>query len=157
AMKGDRERCLEAGMDAYVPKPIRVDELFRAIDAAVADRPPAAGPNDRAARAPRPGAGGREPGAAAGLSREGRRQRVGGNKKLLERMAGAFAEECPRLLAEIRAAVSAGDAPRLRRAAHTLKGAVGTFGAREAFEAALRLETMGREGNLGGAEEVRAA
>ncbi len=43
AMKGDRERCLEAGMDSYVSKPIRVQRLFEALAAVVPGVPPAAG------------------------------------------------------------------------------------------------------------------
>ena len=57
----------------------------------------------------------------------------------------------PRWLADIREAIAQGDASRLRHAAHTLKGAVGNFRARGAFDEAQRLETMGRDGNLASA------
>ena len=84
-------------------------------------------------------------------------QRVGNNRKLLRKMIAAFFQECPQLLDGIRKALAARDAATLRRVAHTIKGAVSTFGTREATAAALRLETMGREEALAGAEEARAA
>src|SRR5262249_38289055 len=139
AMKGDRERCLDAGMDGYVPKPIRVDELFEAIDSVVHRIP-----SEPEQQTPPPPDD--VPALAGGiLDREEIRQRVGGNRQLLRRMVKAFFEECPRLLNELNAALATGDAQRLRRAAHTLKSAVGTFGAREGYELAYRLETMGHE------------
>mgnify|MGYP001224698022 CR=1 FL=1 len=57
------------------------------------------------------------------------------------------------MLSAIREAIAQGDDEALARAAHRLKGSVGNFGARRAVEAALRLEDMGREGDLSGAEE----
>jgi HPt (histidine-containing phosphotransfer) domain-containing protein len=74
---------------------------------------------------------------------------VGGDAQLLGELASMFLAESPRWLADVRDAVAAGDAGKLKRSAHTIKGAVSTFGARQAFEAAGRLEVMGREGNLG--------
>jgi HPt (histidine-containing phosphotransfer) domain-containing protein len=80
--------------------------------------------------------------------------RVGGDRELLRELVGSFLQECPRWLEEVRAAVGRRDPARLRRAAHTLKGALGTLGAAVAFEAAQALETMGRDGDLSGAEEA---
>jgi two-component system sensor histidine kinase/response regulator len=68
-----------------------------------------------------------------------------------------FFETYPGILAELRQAAAAGDAPTLHRQAHTFKGMVGHFGAPAAFEAALRLEVMGREGDLSGADQACAA
>ena len=56
------------------------------------------------------------------------------------------------MLPEIRAAGARGDGDALERSAHKIKGSMGTFGAARATEAALRLETMGREGHLAGTE-----
>jgi HPt (histidine-containing phosphotransfer) domain-containing protein len=69
---------------------------------------------------------------------------------------GLFNADCPHLRAEIRQAVAAGDAPKLKRAAHTLKGAVSNFGARRTVEAAQRLEALGKQGDLTGAGEAAA-
>lgn len=71
-------------------------------------------------------------------------------------LAEVFLDDYPVRLEEVRAAVTSGEADALRRAAHTIKGAVGTFSEIGAYEAALRLETMGREGDLGDAGVVLA-
>jgi two-component system, sensor histidine kinase and response regulator len=83
--------------------------------------------------------------------------RVGGDEALLKELIGVFIEEYPAWIDELRAAVAARDAPRVRRAAHTVKGAVDSCGAGSAYEAAFRLERMGGEGKLAGAEEALAA
>lgn len=75
-------------------------------------------------------------------------ERVGGDQNLLREIAVLFLIECPRIMAEIRAALETGNAMALERAAHSLKGSVGNFGARQAFDAALRLETIGRSRDL---------
>jgi two-component system sensor histidine kinase/response regulator len=80
--------------------------------------------------------------------------RVGGDKELLREIAVLFIEDCPRALAEIQEAVIRGDAPKLENAAHALKGSVANFGARDAVEAAFRLEKMGRAKDMSEAEEV---
>ncbi len=91
------------------------------------------------------------------LDREALMDRVGGDVEFLQEIAGLFQEDCPKLMEEIRAAVSAGDAHGLERAAHTLKGSVSNFGAEAARAAALRLESMGRAGDLAPASEAYTA
>jgi CheY-like chemotaxis protein len=139
ALKGDRERCLAAGMDGYVAKPIHSGELFEAIHALFPATPAEPAP------APEPA---RPPVVDLGAALE----RVGGDRQLLRELAAMFQVEAPRLLAEVQAALAARDVVRLKRAGHTLKGAVGTFGARRAIDAALAVEQMGAKGNLEGAE-----
>jgi two-component system, sensor histidine kinase and response regulator len=78
-------------------------------------------------------------------------ERVEGDRELLAEMIGLFLEECPDLVAEIRAALIARDATALHHAAHTLKGSVGNFSAPRAFAAALTLEKLGRAGDLAAA------
>ena len=75
-------------------------------------------------------------------------ERVGGDEELLKEIAGLFLIEYPILLQDIRAALARADAESLERSAHSLKGAVSNFEARLAFDAALRLETIGRSKNL---------
>jgi HPt (histidine-containing phosphotransfer) domain-containing protein len=75
-------------------------------------------------------------------------ERVGGDLEFLQEIAALALEDCPRLMAEIRSAVSHGDATSLHHAAHTLKGCVANFGANAAREAAFRLEKLGRSGDL---------
>jgi PAS domain S-box-containing protein len=144
AMKGDRERCLEAGMDAYVAKPIQPGELAEAINRLVF-----AAPTNTGAPA--------EPDPGAPVNRAAALERVGGDLDLLGELAGMFLEGCPQQLAELRAAIDRSDAAAVQRLAHDLKGAVGALGAGPAFEAALRLETMARGGDLAEAGAACAA
>jgi signal transduction histidine kinase/DNA-binding response OmpR family regulator len=142
ALKGDRERCLEAGMDGYLAKPLQAKDLFEVVEnvQAVAGLSAAAAPGN--------GAGGLPFDPAAAL------ERTAGDRGLLQELAAIFCEECPRLLADVAAAVQARDAARLRSAAHTLKGSVGNFGPSAAFEAALALEALGRGGDPADVEGV---
>jgi CheY-like chemotaxis protein/HPt (histidine-containing phosphotransfer) domain-containing protein len=143
ALKEDRQRCLEAGMDGYVSKPIDREQLWQALTDLL----------------PVPSAA--EPGGAAAdtevLDRRGALARVDGDVNFLREMAGMFLEDCPKLMAEIRGALAAGDAPKLQRAAHRLKGEVGQFQAAAAFAAARQLEELGRAGQLREAAEAQAA
>jgi CheY-like chemotaxis protein/HPt (histidine-containing phosphotransfer) domain-containing protein len=140
AMKGDRERCLAAGMDRYISKPIQAAQLLQAL----AEVLPGAAP---AAAAPAPAA----PPVEMLLDPETALERAGGDEALLAELAELFRAEAPERLAEIRAAITRQDAVALARAAHTLKGAAAVFGAAGAVEAARELEAMGRGGDLAGA------
>jgi PAS domain S-box-containing protein len=136
AMEGDRERCLAAGMDGYVAKPIRFEDLAGAIES-LGQSPEV--PGTPATATPRQA----QPiDAAAALAR------VEGDAELLQEMVALFFEELPGLLTSVRDTVMAGDAKAMERAAHKLKGSVGNFAAQPAVEAALRLEEMGRRGDL---------
>jgi two-component system sensor histidine kinase/response regulator len=86
------------------------------------------------------------------LDRQLALSRVGGDQQLLREIAVLFIQDCPRALAEIQEAVTRGDAANLENAAHGLKGSVANFGARDAVEAAFRLEQMGRANQLSEAE-----
>jgi PAS domain S-box-containing protein len=143
AMKGDRERCLEAGMDGYVAKPIQAQELWRAVEGVLPPTPRAA-----------PAASALESMEEV-LDKKEALAEVGGNVHLLRELAGLFLDDCPRQMQEIREAIACRDAPRLRLAAHTLKGSVGNFSAPRAFAAAWQLERMGRELDLARAEEAQ--
>jgi signal transduction histidine kinase/DNA-binding response OmpR family regulator len=149
AMKGDRERCLAAGMDGYVSKPIQPPELLAAVER-VLPSGAADGPAAPAAAAP-------PPAAEDGVNREEALARAGGDAGLLGELAGMFLDSCPNQLAELREAVARGDAAVVQRLAHTVRGAAGAFGARAACAAAQRLETMGKERALAHAPDACAA
>lgn len=78
-------------------------------------------------------------------------QRVGGDRELLQEIARLLLDDYPRSMREINAAIVAGDAKRLEREAHSLKGSIANFGADPVVQAALELEKMGRLGDLSGA------
>jgi HPt (histidine-containing phosphotransfer) domain-containing protein len=88
------------------------------------------------------------------LDREAILERVGGDVEFLQEIAGLVAEDCPKLLTQIRSAISTGDPAAVEHAAHTLKGSVSNFGAEPARQAALRLEMLGRSGDLAQAPEA---
>ncbi len=147
ALKGDRERCLEAGMDGYVAKPIRAADLLGEVERCVPKAP---------VELPEPvGAPQSAPGEV--LDCAALLEHMEGDPELLAEMVGLFLQDCPQLLAALREALARGDAGALRRAAHTLKGTVSNFAAPAATAAALRLERMGREGDLSQAAEGCAA
>jgi signal transduction histidine kinase/CheY-like chemotaxis protein len=134
AMKGDRERCLEAGMDAYVTKPVRAEALYAAVEGLTVGAPPPAS-------APEPPF---DPVAA--------QANAGNDAEMLNELAQLFIDECPRLVGDVRRALDAGDAAALRIAAHTLKGSLSVFAAGPATSAARHLEELGREARLATAE-----
>ena len=81
-------------------------------------------------------------------------ERLGGDEQLLQEVARLFLDEYPSLMSDIEAAKDSRNAKLLERAAHSLKGSVANFGADQAVEASLRLEKMGRGGNLQGVDEA---
>jgi HPt (histidine-containing phosphotransfer) domain-containing protein len=129
AMKGDRERCLAAGMDGYIAKPIRLQELFGVIENMFIIREP-------------------DPSAAFDGSL------FDGDPDFLAEIVNLFLETYPELLSEIESAVSSKDAVALGRAAHTMKGAVANFGARAVVDQAKELEMMGKSGDLASADDA---
>ena len=144
AMPGDRERCLAGGMDAYVPKPLRLDELLSTIDGFFSAKP-----GDAAAPAASSHAGQTR---ASTVDGEALLENLAQNKKLLSEVITVFLSEAPKQLATLRAAT---DAPALAAAAHAIKGAVGLFAKGEAFDAARRLELAARSGDLTDLDERR--
>jgi len=80
--------------------------------------------------------------------------RMGGDGEILVSLLDLFATELPSIMSSIRVAAASHDGPALNRAAHRLKGSVSVFGAEAAAGAALRLETMAREGTMG---DIRGA
>jgi signal transduction histidine kinase/CheY-like chemotaxis protein/HPt (histidine-containing phosphotransfer) domain-containing protein len=142
AMKGDRERCLSAGMDGYVSKPIQPAELRAEIAALMAATPPQSGPP------PAEPAVAVTPANGQVFDQEEALRHVGGEMDLLQEIATVFLKESPRMVNELRDAVAARDAHRVNRAAHTLKGAVATLGAPAARDLAFQIEKLGANGEL---------
>lgn len=82
---------------------------------------------------------------------------IGGDRELLQEVAGMFIEMGPGMLEDIKTALAAGDAQRLEKTAHTLKGTASNFGAHSVVQFARELEFMGRKGSLTGAGDKLAA
>jgi signal transduction histidine kinase/CheY-like chemotaxis protein/HPt (histidine-containing phosphotransfer) domain-containing protein len=137
AMRGDRERCLAAGMDGYVTKPLKAADLA----AAIAQLQPTAAPPPTPASTP--------PVDVSAALRS-----VEGDQGLLEDLFVAFQQDYPKQLAEIEDALGTGDATRTAQIAHSLKGAVGYFGTQRASALAAHLEALGRRAELEGAAAV---
>ena len=117
AMEGDRERCLTAGMDGYIAKPIKVEDFVETLENLPISPSRRGGSDDRTQR------------SGADQRRIGTRTR-GRGRGLLKELVGLFLNEIPELLTDLRKAVKAGDANAIERAAHKLKGSVGNFAAR---------------------------
>jgi len=140
AMKGDREKCLEAGMDNYVTKPIRPEELFEAIEKLTYRS------NDRKKKSLLSKKNDSLSKNILDLSKA--MEVVGGNKELFQEISNIFLETLPGYMAEINEAIAKSDSNALERAAHSLKGSVGNFGANRALEAVYYLEKLGKEGEV---------
>ena len=131
AMKGDRERCLSAGMDEYLTKPLDPRALCALVEQMAG------------------GAPGEAPHGELLTVTMKVLARVGGDRELLAEISRLFVDDAPRQLEKIRQALDARDGESLRRAAHGLKGAAANFDADGVVSAARELEEIGRTGEFG--------
>jgi len=131
ALAEDRDRCLAAGMDAYVSKPLSGAMLITTIEAAAAGETQAAA----ACQTERP----------TEVDSDAILQRMMGDRELLSQMVELFASAQGAMIERCREAIAEGDHEALQRAAHALKGMIGNFETGRAYELAQRLETIGKE------------
>jgi signal transduction histidine kinase/DNA-binding response OmpR family regulator len=136
AMESDRERCLQAGMDGYLTKPVRPRELFETIARLIPHRA------DIGAERPQ------ETAANDVFDRASLLARIDGDETLLQELIGLFLEDAPQRLDHLRDALVDDDPQQLERIAHTLKGAAGNVCAHRTFEAAKRLERLAKMGDV---------
>jgi CheY-like chemotaxis protein/HPt (histidine-containing phosphotransfer) domain-containing protein len=168
AMRGDEERCLAAGMDGYVSKPIYLRRLFEVIQSVLAagqrstTAPDAS--TQTAVKTPTQEEGeGIEPGpkqtgspphdrGETEFDPEGALATVGGDRSLLEELIRAYLEEAPQNLVALEESLKHGDTLAFRRAAHTIKASMRYFCFQHGFDLAFDLEKLGMEGDLSNAE-----
>ena len=144
AMQGDPERCLAAGMDGYLAKPIEPKAFVDTIEAGATPARMAVESGN---------------GAKAGKAFDETilLGRFSGNRRLLRTLVESFSNDCPRMMARIRSALGSRDARTLADAAHVLKGSVGNFGPSAALDKARQIESIARQGALEGAWEIYAS
>jgi CheY-like chemotaxis protein len=139
AMTGDRERCVEAGMDGYLSKPLRQDELLSTLDGFYAQlRPETDTPVQPTASEP------------SSLDGQTLLANFSGNRSLVGEVIDVFVTDGPKLVTLIEDAAARRDREALAAAAHALKGSVGLFVTNGAYESARRVERAAKKGELDG-------
>ncbi len=148
AMKGDRERCLKAGMDDYISKPIEPQVMIDTIEKWIKSSrrkqipsPEASSPNNRHS-------------PILPLDIKSVLQRVNGDRELLTEMLEEFMNYLPEQIDKLRTAVRQGDFQLVERESHSLKGASGNLGAKRIVDLASSLELLGRANDLSDAGEI---
>ena len=146
ATEGDRERCLEAGMDDYVSKPISASKLFQAIEALVP-----AEPEEEALASAGPAGDGHKP---VSLNAEGLIRSFENDQQLFQELVEIFLNDSPQMISALRDSLKSADARTFKRTAHSLKGMLRNFQAESAAETAFELEQIGDQGKLDGADQI---
>jgi len=142
AMASDRDKCLEAGMNDHIAKPIDPDQLFRTLARWVKPRPvEATKPQEMATKTSSEVALPH----ISGLDQEGALNRVGGNKRLLRDLLGQFVVKEAGAAEEVSSALKRGDRQLAERLAHTVKGVAANIGIASVSSAAAKLEKTIRE------------
>lgn len=139
ALDGDRQKCLDAGMDGYVSKPIQTPALVAALNAAVGD-------DGGSSTSDLPGTA--KPSSLPVIDRVAVLENLGGDLDLFHQIITIFLDDTPPKIEALQQALAARDAAQLHTLGHTLKGSIANFGAPRATEAARALENAAKLGDL---------
>ena len=152
AMKEDKERCLKAGMDDYLSKPIRSNKLYEKLDYYLnkgKDEDLLVKQTKQVkANAKPPKTSVTQKGTAPVFCETTIKSQFDGDDELLVRIIKLFLEGTPKLLAELRQGIKTRNAELLERSAHSIKGSVGNFGAKPSQEIAFTLEKLGKSADF---------
>lgn len=142
ATREDRDRCLAAGMDAYISKPISANDLFRTVESvASGTEMETSAETERAAQ-------------SLVIDEKALWSRVDDDTKLFDTMAKLFLKDSPKMMKKMKQSLENEDIESLAAAAHTLAGSVGNFAAPAAVMAARHLEAAARAQDLTTTEEA---
>jgi PAS domain S-box-containing protein len=145
AMKGDRERCLEAGMDDYLAKPINPDDVLRVIAKWLGPKPE----EQPGLAAVQSGENPEKP-AESPVDMKDAMNRFDNEQEFFREMLDQFLNLLPGQVKEIEKALAAGDAETVQKTAHNIKGSAGTLSARRLYSVVLKMEESGRSGDFSG-------
>jgi CheY-like chemotaxis protein len=146
SLEGDRAKCLAAGMDDYLSKPVKTEDVHGALSRFRGIR--------EIEKEVRENNG--TPAIDLGLLIGFRDLDGDGGDGILGKLIDLFIDNSPQVLAEARSALAAAATPQLARAAHTLKGSCANFGAERMRGACARLEQLAKQGKIEGAAELLA-
>jgi two-component system sensor histidine kinase/response regulator len=138
AMKGDRERCMEAGMDDYISKPVQPKEVIAAIERQLRETPAATseGPRVKILK-------GKEV-----FDKKSLLSRLGGDEQIFKEIVEAFLEDAPLQMEKLKRALEEGNSGEMERQAHLLKGAAMNMGGKEMQTVAWKMEVAAKDGDL---------
>ncbi len=142
AMQGDRQKCLDAGMDDYISKPITPKSLFDVLNKWLNSKFMETKTNTE-----KP-VKGREIDNKTIFDKDEAVKRMGNDIDFLIELTDQFFKVCPKFVNNIKTSIEQGDSAALAASAHTLKGTVAEFSAKSSFELALKLEKMGKSGDI---------
>jgi signal transduction histidine kinase/CheY-like chemotaxis protein len=156
AMKGDRDKCLEAGADDYLAKPFKPVEVVELLDRLAITRQVPSGQGNAESEAVSPGMD--EPSSSsmtlASFDRDGLLERLGGRLDMVDKFVGMFRASTDGFLIALREALDRADSDQVRIQAHTIKGAAANIAALRMQQTAAAIEAEAKKGSLEGVSEL---